>query len=210
MERDMFNWAVEQMKCQRGGTKEACIIVREFLKARHSSTHDAIDKCRHWGISVSDIVRAADVLKAYAFQKEDVIPKEFTVEQKNLGFPTEVKVNGKLRKIGKRERHIRGGLKEAFVIILQFILSARKDEYALNFCSSCITVGEFISALKVLLAFTLDEKDQIPETWCCDITCDGTNSIFCHGEFNLMHGKFNFAGCKENAKRCPYYREECK
>lgn len=76
MEKEMIDFMIKSNKYLSGGTKEACVKVREFL---HYSSTDK-DTVRTQGcsaVNAEEFVEAVKVLMASAFQREDEIPERW-------------------------------------------------------------------------------------------------------------------------------------
>lgn len=72
MERKKLDVVLQQNNYLKGGTKEACIKARDFLRHKNNpeSQNQFIVSC----VSEDEFVEAVKVLMAYAFQREDEMP----------------------------------------------------------------------------------------------------------------------------------------
>lgn len=74
MKRNMLEFAVDSNNYFKGGTKEACVKIREFLKYV-SINEDEFIISRNSCVSSEEFIDAVKTLIAYAFEREDEIPK---------------------------------------------------------------------------------------------------------------------------------------
>lgn len=74
MKRNMLEFVLDSNSYVKGGTKEACVKIREFLK-NASTDEDEFVITHHSCVTSEEFVSAVKTLMAYAFQKEDEIPK---------------------------------------------------------------------------------------------------------------------------------------
>lgn len=75
MERKELDFVLKQNQCLEGGTKEACVKVRDFLQ--HATNpgnqiHSALS-C----VTADEFMEAVKTLMAFAFQEEDAIPEKW-------------------------------------------------------------------------------------------------------------------------------------
>jgi len=70
---EVLEFVAEQNHYLEGGTKEACLKVREFLKFIQCDGNDRIftNSC----VEPKEFISSVKTLMAFAFQKEDEIPK---------------------------------------------------------------------------------------------------------------------------------------
>lgn len=82
MQREMLNFILKDSECLKGGTKEACIKVKDYLV-------DGYGSC----ISDEEFIESVKVLLAFAFLEEDIVPKRWKCD-------TECKMCSKLHCLG--------------------------------------------------------------------------------------------------------------
>ena len=75
MKREMLNLALEQNEYLVGGTKEACIKAREFLRYSQNSKNQIHSKTSC--VSAEEFVESVETLMAFAFQQADTIPEKW-------------------------------------------------------------------------------------------------------------------------------------
>lgn len=75
MERKMFDFSVGEIKCIKGGIKEACVIVREYLQ--NSKVSGESISSPNSAVTTEEFIQATNILMAYAWQnrKNDCIPE---------------------------------------------------------------------------------------------------------------------------------------
>ncbi|MBR5227427.1 MAG: hypothetical protein IKV94_02175 [Clostridia bacterium] len=79
MKRDELNFALEQNSYLKGGTKEACLKVRQFIQNsiyvgnRVYSTTSCV--------SADEFIRAVEVLMAHSYQQEDTVPDRWHCDE---------------------------------------------------------------------------------------------------------------------------------
>ena len=108
----------------------------------------------------------------------------------------------------KQLKCIPNGSKEACVKVREYLQNMKIDSKNRIQCVeySSVKSAEFIEAVKVLMAFAWEnrENDKVPDRWYCESDCANNDTcIFCPGEYQVVPQD------KENqkVKRCPYYRE---
>ncbi|MCI8964855.1 MAG: hypothetical protein HFJ43_00605 [Clostridia bacterium] len=100
----------------------------------------------------------------------------------------------------EQNHYFKKGTKGACVQIRDFLRHVTISEGQIRSRSSCVTADEFIEAVNVLMAFAIQQpEDVIPERWACDNDCRRTSSLFCPGECSLS---------KDTNERCPYFMDE--
>jgi hypothetical protein len=80
MERKMLDFAVSNMKCIEGGTKEACVYVREYLQNCMVPKYENKDiSSVNSAVTSDEFIEAVRVLMGYAWEnrKDDNIPETF-------------------------------------------------------------------------------------------------------------------------------------
>lgn len=75
MRRDELNLLLMQNDYLKGGTKEACVIAREFLRFASISESKIRPLCS--SISPKDFAKAVNILIAHASQSVDTIPERW-------------------------------------------------------------------------------------------------------------------------------------
>ena len=104
-----------------------------------------------------------------------------------------------------------GGSKEACIKVRQFIGNAIVDEEGrlIPSLNSAVSSEEFLEAVRVLMAFAWQnrEQDTVPERFICDSDCTQIGD-FCLGECQLVSKRHSEYG-KVKSKQCPYYRDSC-
>ena len=75
MEREMLNFVLRDNHYIEGGTKEACIKVRDFLHYAQLSGNKIISA--NTCVSAEEFAEAVKTLMASAFQQEDTIPERW-------------------------------------------------------------------------------------------------------------------------------------
>ena len=95
--------------------------------------------------------------------------------------------------------YLEGGTKEACVKVRDFLNHATTPGSQIHSALSCVTVDEFMEAVKTLMAFVYRQEDSIPEKWECDSDCQMTSSLLCPGECNIS---------KTSDKICPFFMDE--
>ncbi len=75
MKRDMLEFCLENNDYMEGGTKEACVKVREFLK--HSIPQDNRLSSYHSCVSAEEFKEAVETLLAFTFRQADTIPERW-------------------------------------------------------------------------------------------------------------------------------------
>ena len=73
MEREMLNFVLRDNHYIEGGTKEACIKVRDFLHYAQLSGNKIISA--NTCVSAEEFAEAVKTLMAAAFQQDDTIPE---------------------------------------------------------------------------------------------------------------------------------------
>ena len=66
MQREMLNFVLKDSECLEGGTKEACIKVKDYLA-------DGLLSC----VDDKEFIESVKILMAFAFFKEDTVPKRW-------------------------------------------------------------------------------------------------------------------------------------
>lgn len=74
MERKMLDYVVKKNNYLPGGTKEACVKVREFLQNAKWDGNE-VKTMDYSSVKAEEFVEAVNVLMASAFRKEDEIPE---------------------------------------------------------------------------------------------------------------------------------------
>lgn len=105
----------------------------------------------------------------------------------------------KLDFILKKNNFLKGGTKEACIKAREFIRYSSISNDGISSKLSCISDEEFLKAVKVLIAFSFNKDDTIPETWSCDSDCKRISQDICPGECNID---------KTSSKMCPYFIDE--
>lgn len=75
MEREMLNFVLQDNHYIEGGTKEACIKVRDFLHYAQLSGNKIIST--NTCVSAEEFEEAVKTLMAAAFQQDDTIPERW-------------------------------------------------------------------------------------------------------------------------------------
>lgn len=106
-----------------------------------------------------------------------------------------------LTSVLKQNDYFEGGTKEACIKAREFLRVAinLENQISLPTTLSCVTVDEFMNAVKTLIAFSYCQEDSVPEKWQCDSNCHRNLNIPCPGEFNID---------KSAKKMCPFYIED--
>lgn len=73
MTRKMLNEIISQNNYLEGGTKEACVKVREFLL--HSRVTDSEVSAPHSSVNAKEFVESIQILLSAAFANDDEIPE---------------------------------------------------------------------------------------------------------------------------------------
>lgn len=73
MNREMLDYVIKQNNYLEGGTKEACIKVREFIL--HSQTAGSEVSASHSCVTAEEFVASVKILLAAAFSNDDEIPE---------------------------------------------------------------------------------------------------------------------------------------
>lgn len=73
MERNKLDFLLKKNNFLEGGTKEACIKARDFI--RYSSISEDGISSKLSCISDEEFIRAVKVLIAYSFSQDDIIPE---------------------------------------------------------------------------------------------------------------------------------------
>lgn len=109
--------------------------------------------------------------------------------------------NGKkqIRFYTQKNNFLKGGTKEACIKAKEFIRYSSISNDGISSKLSCISDEEFLKAVKVLIAFSFNQDDTIPETWSCDNDCKRISQDICPGECNIN---------KDSSKTCPYFIDE--
>ncbi len=71
MKREELAFILKQNKYLEGGTKGACVIVRDFL--RHEANPGNQISC----ITANEFMEAVKILMAFAFRQEDTVPERW-------------------------------------------------------------------------------------------------------------------------------------
>ena len=106
---------------------------------------------------------------------------------------------------------IPGGIKEACVIVREYLqnISAYDLELqTLKSRNSAVKVEEFLNAVKILMAYSWEnrENDCIPELWNCDVDCSNVHKlIFCPGEYQIASK--DEKGMSLSKQKCPHFRD---
>jgi len=98
MERTEFDFAVKHIKCIPEGTKEACVIVREFLQTR-----PRIQAGLHSAVTTEEFLKAVKTLMAYSWEnrENDCVPEFYHCDndcsniQRCIFCPGEYQLAGK-------------------------------------------------------------------------------------------------------------------
>ena len=78
MDRSQLEYTLRSYKCLKGGTREASIIVRDFLRAATpiGDVIHRVDTC----VTPEEFIKAAQVLLAKSFLEPDMIPRRWHCE----------------------------------------------------------------------------------------------------------------------------------
>lgn len=78
MNQDELNFVLKWNDYSEGGTKQACVKVKEFL--RHASIKEqdvhSVSSC----VTAEEFVKSVEILMAFAFQHEDEIPERWACD----------------------------------------------------------------------------------------------------------------------------------
>ena len=79
MEKDFFEFLIKNLKCTTGGSKEACIKVREFIQHATIDKEGNIIPTKHSSVDSKEFMESVRVLMAFAWQKkgQDCVPERF-------------------------------------------------------------------------------------------------------------------------------------
>lgn len=99
----------------------------------------------------------------------------------------------------KQNHYLEGGTKEACVKVREFLHYATNLGDQIHSALSCVTADEFMEAVKILMAFSFNQEDTIPERWQCDEDCCKTSHILCPGECSID---------KTSDRKCPFFMDE--
>jgi len=79
MERDFFDYVTETLNCVKGGSKEACLKVREFIQNANLDEDGKIIVSKHSAVNGEEFLEAVRVLMAFAWQnkEQDMVPERF-------------------------------------------------------------------------------------------------------------------------------------
>jgi hypothetical protein len=179
MNRKELEYTLNRNHYIQGGTKEACVKCRDFLHYVEN-TADQLGPLKLY-TRVDKFVAAVKTLMAYAFRQKDT----FVVRRDIIVY--------------EEEKYLPDGTKKACVTIRDFFHDVKDISKQLRNKGSCITIDEFIEAVKTLVDFVFKQEDAIPETWACDSDCRMTSYILCPGECNIN---------KESEKTCPFFQDE--
>lgn len=167
MERDELNFVIEHNKYLSGGTKEACIKIRDFTKKITYQEGSAFIKEK-----TVEFIESVKILMAFSFGQKDTLCK-------NAAKRALVQLN--IYEEGK----IEGGIYKAMATVSSFIYLLGDNLENLVESPSCISQKEFIDSLKVLVEFSSKQPDQIPKRWYCDNDCYMVSWLLCPGECNI-------------------------
>lgn len=95
----------------------------------------------------------------------------------------------------KHNHYLEGGTKEACIKVRNFLYDTTK----IHSPHSCVTVDEFMEAVKTLMAFAFSQEDSVPKKWKCDSDCRMTSYLLCPGECNIS---------KTSDDICPFFMDE--
>lgn len=74
MQREQLEVIIEQKEYLSGGTKEACVKAREFL--RYATVEEGVIKTRNSSVEAKEFIEAVKILMAASFfRKEDECPE---------------------------------------------------------------------------------------------------------------------------------------
>lgn len=75
MKREELEFVLSQNEYLEGGTKEACVKVREFLRYATTTENqvDALKSC----VTADEFVQSVKTLMAFAFRQKDVIAEQW-------------------------------------------------------------------------------------------------------------------------------------
>lgn len=99
----------------------------------------------------------------------------------------------------KQNACLEDGTKQACIKIKKFIQDAHCTDTQINSLQSCVTIDEFMEAVKILVAFTFQQEDQVVRTWYCDNGCRRISNLLCPGECNVD---------KNSKTICPFFIDE--
>lgn len=107
-------------------------------------------------------------------------------------------------KVKENIDYIPCGIKEACIIVNEYIKNCEiKKDYSLTSPKSAVSVNDFIEAVKVILAYTWENRDNdcIPSTIICDMDCYLRKiALFCPGECQVIDKDDS----NKNLVNCPY------
>lgn len=107
--------------------------------------------------------------------------------------------NREFNKIIQSEGCIKGGTKEACLKVQEVLRYAIDGEDKLFAPCSRVKIGEFIEAVKILMAFAKQHDDEYVELYYCEADCARFKSGPCPGDCALS---------EKATKLCPYYIDE--
>lgn len=100
----------------------------------------------------------------------------------------------------KQNQYLEGGTKEACVKVRDFLRHNATTNLKNQISAlSCVTVDEFVEAVRTLMSFSFQQEDTIPEKWKCNGDCKRTSNLLCPGECNIS---------KTSEKECPFFVDE--
>ncbi len=82
MEKDYFDFLVEHFNCAPGGSKEACLKVREFIQNSTIDQKGNIIPSKASAVDSNEFMEAVRVLMAFSWQKkgQDCVPERFVCD----------------------------------------------------------------------------------------------------------------------------------
>lgn len=93
-------------------------------------------------------------------------------------------------------KYLKGGIKESCIKVQDYLKQIQFIE-----SNSSINFEEFIECINILMGFSFQAKDIIPEKYFCNCDCRHSGCLLCPGEFSIS----------KNAKKlCPFYKQEDK
>lgn len=99
----------------------------------------------------------------------------------------------------KQNAYLEDGTKQACVKVKESIQNVRCTDNKIEILQSCVSIDEFMEAMRILVAFASQKKDQTVKTWYCDDDCRRISSLLCPGEGSIS---------KDAETICPFYVDE--
>ena len=113
-------------------------------------------------------------------------------------------MNAEVEKKIKERGAIKGGTKEACIIIEDVLYRSSSWGTILDLYTTGVSVDEFIGAIQVLIAFANKNTDTEIESVSCNSDCAYNCITQCPAQ------RKNLLICKNAKKMCPYYEVEDK